>query len=159
MVFAGRTVSNGQEFVKYHAEVDYYDSEKTYDGDFKYDFAVLEIIVDSDNEIVEQQVTLYQVLYEDENDTVGRVQYSKIKKQLKSGDKIQFYSYGYNLTDATKDSWFEASDLLVVNTTPEFNVELLEFVDDNNVPINYEYSMFAIDINGNGLLTDPATAE
>jgi hypothetical protein len=159
MIFAGRTTINGQEFVKYHAEIDYYDSEKTYEGEDKYDYAVLEIVVDSENEIVEQQVTPYQVLFEDEDDTVGRVQFSKIKKQLKSGDKIQFYTYGFNIEDPTKDSWFEASDILVVDTTPEFLVELLEFIDENDNPLDYKYSMFAEDINGNGILTDPENAE
>lgn len=159
MIFAEKTISNGKEYVKYIAEIDYYDSEKTYSGETKYDFAVLEIIVNDSNEIVEHQITTYQILFEDEDDTEGRVQYSKIKKQLKVGDKVQFYCYGYNIDDPTKDSWFEASDVITFDITPEFAVELLEFEDENGVLIEYNYSLFAEDINSNGLLTDPAIAE
>lgn len=159
MIFAERVIANGKEYVRYNAEIDYYDSEKTYTGEYQYDFAILEILVNENNEVVEHQVTPYQVLFEDEDDTVGRVQYSKIKKQIKVGDKIQFFSYGFNIDDATKDSWIEASDIITFDITPEFGVELLEFEDETGTLIEYNYSLFAEDINGNGLLTDPAIAE
>ena len=159
MIFAERIISNGKEYVKYNAEIDFYDSEKTYTGETQYDFAVLEILVNENNEIVEHQVTPYQILYEDEDDTEGRVQYSKIKKQIKAGDKVQFFNYGYNIDDASKDGWFEASDVITFEITPEFNVELLEFEDETGTLLEYSYSLFAEDINGNGLLTDPAIAE
>lgn len=160
MMFEGRYCKDGITNTIYYAEIDYIEAGKDYsDYDYPVDLAVLRIIVDDNNQVLNHLVQTYKILYSDDNDTVGHVQYDKATKQLQSGDKIQFFTYGFHLTDSSQDEWFATSDVITFTQEAKFDVEELAFVDEDNNLLVYKYAMWAEDASGNGKLTTPAMAE
>ena len=160
MAFATSYVFDGQGYWEYSAEIDYYEAGKDYSGyEFPADFATLTIMVDEDWEVVDHSIQTYKVLFSGPDDEEGTVLIDKTTKWFKPGDRVQFWNFGFNLNDETKDDWFESSDVITFTQEPRFLLELLEFEDEAGELIEYQYAMWAEDISGNGVLTELAFAE
>lgn len=159
MVFQQRYTTGEVTYTEYMAEIDYYQAGKDYSGyDFPADYAVLRIVVDENNQVADHFVQTYKILYDGPDDEYGRVQFDKVTRRLQVGDKIQFWTYGFHMTDPEKDDWFETSEVITLTKTPEFGVETLAFEDDDGSPLTYKYAMWAEDASKNGVLTTPAAA-
>lgn len=159
MIFIGRYTKDGETYTEYAAEIDYYESGKDYsDYDFPADYATLRIIVNSKNEVASHYVQTYRLLFSSADDTEGSVLIDKKTKTIASGDKIQFWTYGFNLADPNADDWFETSDIITFTQAPKFTVEELEFEDESGNLLEYKYAMWAEDIGKNGTLTTPVKA-
>ncbi len=159
MVFQQRYTTGEVTYTEYMAEIDYYQAEKDYSGyDFPADYAVLRIVVDENNQVANHFVQTYKILYDGPDDAYGRVQFDKVTHQIQPGDKIQFWAYGFHLTDPERDDWFETGDVITFTKAPEFGVETLEFEDEDGTPLTYKYAMWAEDASKNGVLTTPAGA-
>ena len=151
MAFATSYVFDGQGYWEYSAEIDYYEAGKDYSGyEFPADFATLTIMVDEDWEVVDHSIQTYKVLFSGPDDEEGTVLIDKTTKWFKPGDRVQFWNFGFNLNDETKDDWFESSDVITFTQEPRFLLELLEFEDEAGELIEYQYAMWAEDISGTG---------
>ena len=150
---------DGQEFTVYTAEIDYYRAGKDYSGyEFPADFATMTLIVDEFLDVVDYYVQTYKFMFSGPDDEEGTVQIDKATLKITPGDAVQFWNFGFNLEDETKDDWFEASDVVTFVQEPYFFLEFLEFEDEFGQLIDYQYAMWAEDVSGNGILTDLATA-
>lgn len=151
MTFQERFVRDREEYTTYSAEIDYYESGATEEPEW----AVLNITVNADNAVTDYAVRTYKILYSGADDEEGRVLFDKETKKIKSGNRIQFLTYAYNMTDPKNDVWLETSDIITFAQEPEFTLELLEFEDENGALLDYKYSMVGEDINGNRVMTPP----
>ena len=160
MSFDSWFIEDDLEYTIYTAEIDYYQAGKDYsDYEFPADFATMTIIADEFMEVVDYYIQTYKFLYSGPDDEEGTVQIDKATQVLKPGDKVQFWNYGFNLEDETKDDWFEASDVVTFVQEPIFVLEFLEFEDEFGQLIDYEYAIWAEDASGNGTLTELAYAD
>ena len=78
---------------------------------------------------------------------------------MRRGDGIQFWQFGFSLEDPNGDGWFEASDIITFAQDPVFQTELLRFADKSGQLIEYEYAIWAEDVSGNGVLSEPIAVE
>ena len=159
MIFQGRHSDSGSTYTEYSAEIDYYESGKDYSGnDYPADLATLRIIVDENNNVVNHFVQTYKILFSSSEDTEGMVWIDRSTKKISAGDKIQFWTYGFNLNNPENDNWFETSDIITFTQDPEFKVEELQFENEDGTTLEYKYAMWAEDISGNGIMTTPEAA-
>ena len=150
---------DGQFYTVYTAEIDYYQADKDYSGyEFPADFATMTLIVDEFMEVVDYYIQTYKFMFSGPEDEEGTVQIDKATLEITPGDAVQFWNFGFNLEDETKDDWFEASDVVTFAQEPFFLLEFLEFEDEFGQLIEYQYAMWAEDVSGNGILTELVTA-
>ena len=79
--------------------------------------------------------------------------------QLGTGDRVQFWNFGFNLDDPAEDGWFAASEILTFVQEPVFLFEFLEFEDADGWLLDYYYALWAEDASGNPTLSDLIQAE
>ena len=132
----------------YTAEIDYY-----WGGGEYPEYAVLTLFVDETG-VFDHSIQTYQYIYSGPDDEVGTVRFDKATYWIEPGDAVQFWNYGFSLSDVTLDDWYEASDVITFVQAPVFQLEYLEFVDEFGQPVQYVYAMWAEDVGGNGVLTD-----
>jgi len=159
MIYQGKYVDNNKTYTIYSCEIDYIATGKDYSnyGDEPFDYAKLEITVDASNTVVSHRVIPYKFVYSGPEDETGTILFDKYTAPLASGDRVRFYSKGFDGTG--KDlGWFPESDFVTFTQAPAFGVELLEFEDTDGNPLDYYYSMRATDLSGNGAMTTLAPA-
>jgi hypothetical protein len=142
----------------YVFEVDYIDSSRdysTYNADVQFDYAQIEVVVDSNNTLLSHVIRPYTV------DKIGDkevIKFGKTIGKIKIGDKLRFYSKSFDMN--TKEIfWNQESDFITLTQDFNLKIETLEFQDDNGVPLDYYYLMIAEDINGNMVFTDAIKAQ
>ncbi len=152
----------GRTYLTYVAEIELYQANKDYSQDeLPYDLATLTLIVELGDywEVVDYYVETYRVFYTSADDEEGTVQFDKATLQLGPGDRVQFWSFGFNLDDPAEDGWFAASDVLTFVQDPLFLFEFLEFEDADGWLLDYYYALWAEDASGNPTLSDLIRAE
>jgi len=158
LYFEDQYQENGQTYSVYVGEIDYYDSEKDYDAlgyNFPADYALLRLVVDENSAVTQYGIQTYKLQFRDEDDEEGYILIDKTTKILKPKDKLQFFTYAFNLNDLEADEeWFEVSEVVEVTQEPEFTLELLELADESGGSYSFHYVMYGEDANGNGVLTD-----
>ena len=146
--FAEWYEEDGHQYTVYTAEIDYYRA-----GESTADPAVMTLIVrDEDMEVVDHYIQTYQ-------DVEGTIRFDKATYQMRRGDGIQFWQFGFSLEDPSGDGWFEASDVITLAQDPVFQIELLRFADESGQLIEYEYAIWAEDVSDNGVLSEPIAVE
>ena len=151
---------DGQEYTIYTAEIDYYQAGKDYSADEDpYDLAVMTLIVDEYMEVQYHDIQTYMYVYSGPEDEEGAPRFDKATFQIIPGDAIQFWTSGYHLYDPSEDTWLPASEIVIFVQEPVFDFEPLEFEDESGQPIEYEYAMWAEDVNGNWVLSEPVPVE
>ena len=138
----------GQEYTVYTSEIDYYLA-----GESEPELAVMTLYVNEDMEVVYHDIQTY---WEDEQ---GSVWFDKATYWISPGDALQFYTFGFNLADASGDDWFDASEIITFTQDPIFTLEFLEFGDESGQLIEYYYGIWAEDIGGNAVLDGPYAVE
>lgn len=150
--------ATSQIVTKYLFEVDYIDSSidySTYDADYQFDYAQIEVTLDANNSLLSHVIKPYTV------DMVGDkeiIKFGKTIGEIKIGDQLRFYSKSFDM-DTKEIFWNEESDF--VKFTQEFNlgVETLEFENEDGTYLDYYYLMIAEDISGNKVFTTPVKAQ
>ena len=151
--FSGRFEDEHGEYSVYTAEIDFYPA-----GEDDPKFANMTLLVDEDMQVFDHSIQTYQYIYSGPDDETGTIRFDKATYQITGGDALQFWSYGLNLYDAASDDWFMASDVVTFVQEPVFQLEILEFEDEFGQPIEYYYTLWAQDVNGNEILTELAPA-
>ena len=158
LYFEDQYQENGQTYSVYVGEIDYYDSEKDYEAlgyDFPADYALLRLVVNENSEVTQYGIQTYKLQFWDEDDEEGYILIDKTTETLKPNDKLQFFTYAFNLNDIeTGEEWFEVSEVVEVTREPEFKLELLELADEFGKSVTFQYVTYGEDANGNGVLTD-----
>jgi hypothetical protein len=154
LTFEDRYEEDGKEYTVYVAEIDYYEN-----GSGEAETAILELVVDENNVVVDHSVRTYEVLYDGEDDEEGDIRFDRTEKQIEVGDKIRFWTYTFASDDPEKYEWIETSDIITFTQSPEFEKEVLEFEDESGKILKYRYAMWAEDINNNGRMTELADVE
>ena len=161
LYFEDQYQENGQTYSVYVGEIDYYDSEKDYEAlgyDFPADYALLRLVVNESSEVTQYGIQTYKLQFRDEDDEEGYILIDKTTETFKPNDKLQFFTYAFNLNDLeTGEEWFEVSEVVEVTQVPEFKLELLELADEFGESVTFQYVMYGEDANGNGVLTDLST--
>ena len=67
------------------------------------------LVVDDHWEVTASYIETYQILFSGPDDEEGTVQFDKVTLQIKPGDAIQFWNFGFNLENPANDGWFEAA--------------------------------------------------
>ena len=132
----------------YTAEIDFYLGDSV-----EPEFAVLNLYVDEDMQVFDHTINTYQYVYSGPDDLEGTI-FDKATDWFTVGDGVQFWNYGYNLSDPAYNDWFEASDIVTFTQEPVFVLEELQFVDEYDQPVDYYYAMWAEDVNGQGVFTE-----
>ncbi|MBF0218200.1 MAG: hypothetical protein HQL49_01535 [Gammaproteobacteria bacterium] len=151
---------NGVWFTEYSAEVDYRFAKRDYSdypADAQYDFAKLYLTVDANNQVISSNVRPYKIVYASDTDMEGSILYDKASEPLQAGDTITTVASYYNL-DNQQIEWFYESEPTTLKQAPIFKLELLEFVDMNDQPLDYYYMMIGSDVSGNWVATQPVAA-
>ena len=151
--FSDRFEDEYGEYSVYTAEIDFYPA-----GEDDPKFANLTLLVDGDMQVFDHSIQTYQYIYSGPDDETGTIRFDKATYQIAAGDAVQFWNYGLNLYDAASDDWFRASDIVTFVQEPVFQREILEFADEFGQPIEYYYTLWAQDVNGNEILTELAPA-
>jgi len=172
-----QTRDDGKSYTLYSAEIDYIAADKDYakgthplDADGKaYDFAVMKLTVNDQNQVVAHKIVTYQQVYTGPDDLESEVLFDKVSKTLQPGDQIRFLTREIDLAPGEDSRWAhsnQSADIWAIETpfmtltqVPAFQVELLDdFVDENGEPLEYYYTMRAEDIAGNVTMTEPVKA-
>ena len=142
----------------YVFEVDYIDSSRdysTYDADVQFDYAQIEVTVDSNNTLLSHVIKPYTI---DKIDTTEVIKFGKTIGNIKIGDQLRFYSKSFDMN--TKEIlWNEESKFVKFTQEFNLNVETLAFDDKDGKPLDYYYLMVAEDINENKVFTAPVKAQ
>ena len=146
--FVERFEKGGQEYTVYASEIDYYRA-----GEPESELAVMTLYVNEYMEVVYHEIQTY---WEDEQ---GSVWFDKASYWISPGDALQFWNFGFNLADESKDGWFEAGDIITFVQDPVFYPELLPSEDEFGQPVEYYYGIWAEDISGNAVLDGPYAVE
>ncbi|MBT7203595.1 MAG: hypothetical protein HN867_08905 [Deltaproteobacteria bacterium] len=158
LYFEDQYQENGQTYSVYVGEIDYYDSGKDYEAlgyDFPADYALLRLVVNENSEVTQYGIQTYKLQFRDEDDEEGYILIDKTTETLKPNDKLQFFTYAFNLNDLeTGEEWFEISEVVEVTQKPEFTLELLELADEFGEPVTFQYVMYGEDASGNSVLTE-----
>ena len=158
LYFEDQYQEDRQTYSVYVGEIDYYDSEKNYEAlgyNFPADYALLRLVVDENSAVTQYGIQTYKLQFRDDNDEEGYILIDKTTKILKPKDKIQFFTYAFNLNDLeTGEEWFEISEVVEVTQEPEFTLELLELADEFGEPVTFQYVMYGEDASGNSVLTE-----
>jgi hypothetical protein len=163
--YKGSYVKDGKRYTEYTAEIDYIPqggeagAYKDEEGN-SVNYGVLTLTIDEENQIVDNKVTTYQVLYKGPDDEEGYTLFDKVSYKLKVGDKIRFFNLIIDLSDGhsfhnTSEFWEPSGDLITLTQEPTFVVEKLEFEGINGNLLDYYYSMKAEDASGNVTLLEP----
>lgn len=119
------------------------------------DYALLRLVVDENSAVTQYGIQTYKLQLRDENDEKGYILINKTTKILKPKDKIQFFTYAFNLNDfEAGEEWFEVSEVVEVTQEPEFTLELLELADESGGSYSFYYVMYGEDANGNSVITE-----
>ncbi len=160
--FSERFESEGQVFMSFTAEIDYYQASKDYSGsEYPYDFATMTIVVhDETMEIVDHYIETYNFLFSGPDDEEGTVQFDKATYQIAPGDRVEFLNFGFSLEDEANDGWFyTAEGVLTFVQEPVFLWEFLEFEDESGELIDYYYAIWAEDASGNAAIGELVRSE
>ncbi len=168
--------NDGKTYTIYSAEIDYMEAGKDYskgnhptdsEGNY-FDFAVMKLTMNDQNQVIDHKIVTYKLVYTGPDDQDSEVLFDKVSKKIQPGDQIRFFTRQIDLapgessrwahTNKEADIWADISSFISFTQTPEFQVEVLDFVDQNGQELEYYYTMRAEDIAGHVTMTEPVKA-
>ncbi len=155
LIFQETYETDEGRFTVYAGAVDFREHGKEYSADDPQDDAVLEIVVDEGNRVVDYAIRPYELRGKSPANPDGQIWFSRLTKKLEPGDRVRFYAYAYHRDDPARDAWILASEWLAVRQAPVFGVSALAFADETGRPLDCRYTMKAADIAGHVTLLPP----
>jgi len=168
---------DGKTYTIYTAEIDYVEAGKDYSKgnhptdseDNGFDYAVMKLTVDDQNLVIDHKIVTYKLVYTGPDDLDSEVLFDKVSKKIQPGDQIRFFtqqidqvsgeSNPWSYTNKEAAIWVDVSPFITFTQPPEFQVEVLDFVDENGQELEYYYTMLAEDIAGHVTMTEPVKAD
>ena len=168
---------DGKTYTIYSAEIDYVEAGKDYSKgthptdseDSGFDFAVMKLTVNDQNQVIDYKIVTYKLVYTSPYDQDSEVLFDRVSKQIQPGDQIRFFTRQIDLasgessrwahTNKEADIWTDIGPFITFTQTPEFRVEVLDFVDQNGRDLEYYYTMRAEDIAGHVTMTEPVKTD
>lgn len=181
LTFVKRFRENNQTLTVYSAQLHYVDGNKSYpvpsaaaenrdlclqkgyiidNVNNCVEQAMLELIVNDQNQVLQHKVTSFKQLYQGVADEPVIV-FDKVSNELKSGDKIRLLFETANLSTGQGNLWGATTrdEFIVFKQKPQFGTELLAFVDkDSGESLDFYYTMRAKDIAGKQITAAPQIA-
>ncbi|MBC8257555.1 MAG: hypothetical protein H8E38_00920 [SAR324 cluster bacterium] len=156
LMFDKRYKKENRVYTSYVAEINYFRTGKIYSDDAP-DTALLTITFDEKNQAVNHSIKTFRTIFSGPDDELGSTLFNKESLKIQVGDKIQFLNYGFHLDNPDKDDWFDTGENIgeyfTFTQDPVFDIEFMEFEDENGKLIEYKYAMWAEDISQNGVMT------
>ncbi|MCV6638070.1 clostripain-related cysteine peptidase [Candidatus Albibeggiatoa sp. nov. NOAA] len=165
LLYQGSYAKDGKRYTEYTAEVDYipqggeagtYKDEK---GN-PVNYAILTLTMDEENQVVDNKIATYKILYKGPDDNEGYTLFDKASHKLEVGDRLRFYNLVIDLSDGhsfhnSSAFWEPSGNLITLTQEPTFGIEKLLFEDGDGNLLDYYYSMKAEDASGNVTLVEP----